>query len=226
MSTAISLEQVTIEQATIERIDDIPLLVALQQRVGIVEIIDTIIPRHWLHQGLSIGQLVLGWNTFILSESDHRKVTVQDWAIQHRVVWEELLSEPIRNTDFTDDCLGQVLTYLSDDESWYQIEECLWQNSVDVYRLHPDRVRLDSTTANGYHTVAEEGLMQIGYSPKNPNQPQVKMMAGSVDIGANGHLIATEVVPGQKADDPLYQPVLDRLRLSLQEPGSPLHGRQ
>ena len=117
MSAAISTEQVTIEQATIERIDDIPLLVVLQQRVGLSEIIDQIIPRHWLHQGLSLGQLVLGWNTFILSEGDHRKVTVQDWAIQHRTVLEELLGEPIRNTDFTDDRLGQVLTYLSDDKA-------------------------------------------------------------------------------------------------------------
>jgi len=219
MQPAFSTEQATIEQTTIERIDDIPLLVALQQRIGYADVIDSIIPRHWLHQGLSVGQLVLGWNTFILSEGDHRKVSVRDWSRQHQVVLEELLGSPIRETDFTDDRLGQVLKYLSDDESWYAIEDALWQNSVSVYHLTPNRVRLDSTTASGYHTVDEEGIMQMGYNPKNNHRPQVKMMAGSVDVGINGHLIATEVVSGQKADDPLYLPVLNRLRNTLQQSG-------
>lgn len=44
-------------------------------------------------------------------------------------------------------------------------------------------------------------------------------MAGSVDIGSNGHLVAIDVVSGEKADDPLYRPVLQRLRQTLQEPG-------
>jgi transposase len=44
-------------------------------------------------------------------------------------------------------------------------------------------------------------------------------MAGSVDIGSNGHLVAIDVVSGEKADDPLYRPVLQRLRQTLQESG-------
>ena len=74
------------EQDKIERIDDIPLLVALQQRVGIAEIIDEVIPSHWLHQGLSLGQLVVGWTTFILSEGNRRKVSVEDWAKAHPMI--------------------------------------------------------------------------------------------------------------------------------------------
>jgi hypothetical protein len=79
------------EQATVERLDDIPLLMALQQRIGLGDVIDSVIPRHWLHQGLSIGQLVMVWNTFILSQGDHRKVTVRDWVAEHRIALEELL---------------------------------------------------------------------------------------------------------------------------------------
>ena len=45
------------------------------------------------------------------------------------------------------------------------------------------------------------------------------MMVGSTDIGVNGHLIATEIVSGQKADSPLYQPVIQRLRQDLKRPG-------
>lgn len=207
------------EEANVERLDDIPLLIALQQRLGLAEVIDREIPRHWLHQGLSIGDLIVVWNTFILSQGDHRKVTVRDWVSDHRAVLEERLNKSIRDTDFTDDRLGQVLRHLNDDVSWEQIEENLWQNSVQVYRLQPERVRLDPTTVNGYHSVSQESLMQYGHSPDHPGQAQIKVVAGSVDIGTNGHLVAIDVVPGQKADDPLYLPVLKRLRQSLQEPG-------
>jgi transposase len=87
------------EGATVERLDDIPLLVALQQRIGLAQLIDQVIERHWLHQGLSLGQLVVGWNSYILSQGDHRKVAVRDWVADHRTVLEELLSEPIRDTE-------------------------------------------------------------------------------------------------------------------------------
>ena len=109
------LEQATPapKQATIERIDDIPLLMALEQRIGLDEIIDASIPRHGLLQGLSIGQLVLGWNTFILSQADHPKVTVRDWVTQHRLVLEQVIGTSIRETDFTDDRLALVLRGLS-----------------------------------------------------------------------------------------------------------------
>lgn len=166
MSTAIHTDQ-----GTIEGLDDIPLLVTLQQRIGLAEIIDQHLPRHWLHQGLSIGQLIVGWNTFILSEGDHRKMTVRDWALDHRAVLEELLGAPIRDTDFTDDRLGQVLTHLSDDQAWPKVEEGVWQNSVQVYRLRPACARLDAATVNGYHTVTPEGLMQYSHSPDHPGQP-------------------------------------------------------
>jgi transposase len=51
--------------------------------------------------------------------------------------------------------------------------------------------------------VTEESLMQYGYNSNDKNQPQVSVMAASADIGTNGHLVATEVVSGQKADAPL-----------------------
>ena len=207
------------EEAHIERLDDLPLLLALQQRLDLASVIDRHIRRHWLHQGLSIGQLVVGWTAYILSQADHRKVRVREWAAEHPDLLAVWLGAPIRDTDFTDDRLGQVLTHLSDDAAWAALEADLWQQTVQVYRLRPARVRLDPTTVHGYHTVRDEGLMQYGYSADHPGQPQVKIVAGSVDIGTNGHLVATDMVSGEHADDPLYQPVLRRLRQTLQEPG-------
>jgi transposase len=206
------------QHAHLERVDDIPLLMALQQRIDLAGIIDAVLPRHWSHQGLSIGQLVVGWNTFILSEGDHRKVSVRDWVTNHQVMIQQLLGEPIRDTDFTDDRLGQVLTHLSHDSVWQHIELSLWQNSVGVYQIQPDCVRLDATRINGYHRVTGESLMQYGYTPNTPT-PQVKLMAASIDVGSNGHLVATDVVSGEKADDPLYLPVKEKVRQSFRQSG-------
>jgi hypothetical protein len=55
-----------------ERVDDIPLLISQQQQMGLAEIIDEIIIPHGGRQGLSVGQTVMTWLSFILSESDHR----------------------------------------------------------------------------------------------------------------------------------------------------------
>lgn len=199
----------------IDRVDDLPLLISMQKKIKLGELIDDVIPRHGNHQGLSTGQLVEGWITFILTEGDHRKVYVRDWIRNNKNIMEELVGSAISDTDFTDDRLGQVLSKLSDDSCWYEIEGGMWKNSVHVYKFTPDVVRLDASTASGYHALEKDSLFQNGYTLKRPYQPQVKFMAGTVDIGTNGHLVAMDVSEGNRADDILYKPVLKRLRQSL-----------
>ena len=97
------------QEIVMERLDDIPLLISLQQRLGLDDVIDEAVDRHWLHQGLSIGQLVIGWIAYVLSEGDRRKVAVEDWAVEHQDILSELLGTPLRPTDFSDDRLSQVL---------------------------------------------------------------------------------------------------------------------
>jgi transposase len=51
--------------------------------------------------------------------------------------------------------------------------------------------------------------MQHGYSKDHrPDLPQLKLMAAE----PSGHLIASDVLAGHKADGPLYQPMLARVR--------------
>ena len=215
MNTHSQLEK----EIVIERIDDIPLLISLQQKLGVDKLIDDVIARHWLHQGLSLGQLVIGWSTYILSESDHRKVKVEDWAVEHQQILSEMLGTKLRRTDFTDDRLSQVLTHFSKDSEWYEIEQNLWHNSVSVYRLTPERIRLDASGLSGYHTPDADGLMQYGHNRQSPHRTQVKLMAASVDIGTSGHLLATDVVSGETADDPLYLPMIQRVRQTFDDSG-------
>ena len=107
---------------------------------------------------------------------------------------------------------------MSDDECWCTFEGALNQQLLRVYDLQPQRVRLDSTTASGYWGVTEDGLFQLGHSKDHrPDLPQVKVMLAALD--PLGMPVATDVVPGQRADDPLYVPAMTRVRASLARRG-------
>src|SRR5436190_3300805 len=196
---------------THERVDDIPLLLGLAQRLRLAEVLDRHLGEHHLHQGLSYGTLATVWIAFILSEADHRKSTVQDWVARHRHTLSTLLDQPITDTDFTDDRLGIVLRRLSPATTWDALETDLWRATCEVYELPVERIRLDSTTSYGFHDAVEGGLMQRGHSKDHrPDLPQLKLMAAAAE--PSGQMIACDVYPGNAADDPLYLPMIDRLR--------------
>ena len=89
---------------------------------------------------------------------------------------------------------------------------------VRVYDLRAERVRLDPTTASGYCGVSEDGLFQWGHSKnKRPDLAQVKIMLATLDPLALP--VATEVLSGEKADDPLYIPAIKRVRETLMTRG-------
>jgi transposase len=194
-----------------ERVDDIPLIIGLAHKLHLAEVLDHHMGTHRLQRGLHNGQLAVGWLTYILSQADHRKSAVRDWAngIPHPL--EHLLGYPIREVEFSDDRLGGVLARLSDDATWDAIERDLWTATVTVYELELAGIRLDSTTSYGYHHMIDEGVMQRGHSKDHrPDLPQLKLMAAAAE--PSGHLIACDVHPGQCADDPLYTPLLQRVR--------------
>jgi transposase len=203
---------------THERVDDIPLLIGLAQKLHLPEVLDRCLGSHGNHQGLSNGWLATVWLAYILSESDHRKSSVEEWAWQHHQTLERLLGQPIRRTEFSDDRLEIVLRRLSQTAAWEALETDLWQATVDVYDLEVTSVRLDSTTTYGYHTRTEDGVMQYGHSKDHrPDLPQLKLMAAAAE--PSGHLLACDVHPGQAADDPLYRPLIARVRQMLGRSG-------
>ena len=63
-----------------ERIDDIPLLVAILLKLDLPNIIDKFYTPHANHEGLSHGWLLTVWMVYILSQGDHRMSSVQDWV--------------------------------------------------------------------------------------------------------------------------------------------------
>jgi transposase len=201
-----------------ERVDDIPVLLAHQERMGIQSLLDEHFSTHGNWQGLSLGRVVQGWLAHILSEGDHRMSHVQGWAEQRLETLQKGLGQPVRGLDFSDDRLEIVLKTLSDDNRWDKFEERLNQHLLRVYDLQPERVRLDSTTASGYGSVTEGGLFQFGHSKnQRPDLPQVKVMLSTLD--PLGLPLVTDVLSGERADDPLYVPAVRRVRKGLGKRG-------
>jgi transposase len=79
-------------------------------------------------------------------------------------------------------------------------------------------VRIDTTTASSYAEVNEQGLLQLGHSKDHrPDLPQLKLVLASLD--PLGMPLATEVLSGEQADDPVYLPIIARVRSGLQQRG-------
>lgn len=203
---------------TNERVDDIPLLLAQIERMGIKELIDKHFPTHGNWQGESLGSVVAIWLTHILSQADHRLNQVQDWAFKRLETLKAFCGEDLHELDLTDDRLEAVLRYLDRDRNWYSFEEELGGSLLQVYDITPERVRMDSTTASSHCGVNPEGLFQWGHSKDHrPDLAQVKIMLSTLD--PLGMPIATEILSGEKADDPLYIPAIDKVRSTLKQSG-------
>ena len=197
-----------------ERVDDIPLLLAQLERMGVQPLLDEHFPTHGNWVGLSLGWVTVIWLTHILSEANHRLNHVEPWAEQRLQTLRGCTGKPVDPLDVGDDRLAAVLEALSDDARWSAFEGVLNQHTLRVYDLRAACVRLDSTTANGHWTVTEGGLFQFGHSKDHrPDLPQVKIMLSALD--PLGMPVATDVVPGQRADDPLYIPAIARVREGL-----------
>lgn len=203
---------------TIERVDDVPLLLASLERMGVAELLDAHFLAHGNWQGLSPGKVLMGWLSHILSEADHRLNQVQAWAGQRLHTLRCSLDADVRELDFSDDRLASGLDLLSADENWAQFERALNQRVLRVYTLAGRRVRIDMTTASGYGAVTAEGLFQFGHSKdRRPDLPQVKVALASLD--PLGMPVVTQILSGEKADDPLYIPVIDEVRAGVGQRG-------
>src|SRR2546430_2111204 len=203
---------------TTERVDDIALLLAQMQRMGIARLLDAHFPTHGNHEGLSLGVVTTIWLAHILSQADHRMNRVQSWAERRLETLRACSEATLEVRDLGDDRLADVLRHLSDDERWRAFEGELTGQLVRVYDLRTYCVRLDSTTASSYGAVSEDGLLQLGHSKDHrPDLGQLKVMLATLD--PLGLPLVTEALSGQRADDPLYLPAIARVRACLNTPG-------
>ena len=200
-----------------ERVDDVALLIGQMVKMGLPEVLDRHIPRHWTQRGLSWGWTAVIWLAYIVTEGDHRKVSVETYLKGMRHTLSHLTAQAIESLDFSDDRLSHLLKHLSKPAYWHKIERDLNDRSIEIYDLSQEVIRCDATTVSGNHEVTEEGLVQFGHSKDDPARPQIKVMMGSLD--PLGMPLATDVLSGERADDGLYLPIMERLRTGLKTPG-------
>jgi transposase len=192
-----------------ERIDDVVLLLNVMMQIGLPELLNRQLSRHWKQEGLDWGWVIVIWLAYILSEGDHRKVVVREWVNERSTMIAQVCGLTLRETDFTDDRLGIVLSKLSETSLWQGIEGQLNRQTIEIYRLPSDCIRLDATTVSGHHLISEDGLFQFGHSKDDASLPQLKTMVASLD--PLGMPLATHVVSGEQADDGLYLPIFEEL---------------
>jgi transposase len=192
-----------------ERVDDVALLIGQMVKMGLPEVLDRHIPRHWTQRGLSWGWTAVIWLAYILTEGDHRKVSVETYLKGMHHTLSHLTAQVIEPLDLSDDRLSHLLQHLSKPGYWHQIERDLNARSIEVHALPQDVIRCDATTVSGEHEVTDGGLVQFGHSKDDPTRPQIKVMMGSLD--PLGMPLATDVLSGERADDGLYIPLIERM---------------
>src|SRR5262249_16066842 len=202
-------EQITI---THERTDDIPVIIAFLLKMRVAELIDKHFPTNGNWTGLSLGQMLVVWLTFIISEGDHRLYHVEPWVAAHQHTISRSLHQEVRPRDCTDDRLATGLDYLCVAENWAECECALNQTLIRVYDLRPKTIRVDPTTVSAY--VTPDGMFQLGHSKDHrPDLPQLKIALATLDPLGLPMTIAT--VAGNPADDPLYLPAIAKVRRSV-----------
>src|SRR6266849_2017257 len=200
-----------------ERVDDVALLLGQMVTMGFPEVLDRPMPRHGTQRGRSWGWTAVMWLAPILTEGDHRKVSVETYLKGMKHTLSRLTAQVIEPLDLSDDRLSHLLQHLRKPASWHPIEQELNARSIAVYPLPQDVIRCDATTVSGQHEVTAGGLLQFGHSRDEPTRPQIKVMMGALD--PLGMPLATDVLSGERADDGLYLPIIERIRNGLQRPG-------
>src|SRR5947199_3416908 len=135
----------------VEALADLPVLWATFGRVDLVATLDRHFPTplHWKGP-LTPGEVLSLWLLFLVSQGDHCLNHVQPWVAHHQGTLSALLGKPVRPTDAHDDRLADWLTRLGAGAAFSALETDLNQQTVRVYQLSTDVVRLDTTTANSY----------------------------------------------------------------------------
>jgi transposase len=210
-----------LETIHIERIDDLPLLLAQLRRMQVPSLLDRHFPTHGNWAGaLTFGEVAGAWLAYVVSTGDHRLNHLQDWAADHVEMLSACLGKSVRPEDFHDDRLADMLDALAQPTAWAAFEHDLNAGLVRVYDLPTATVRVDTTTASTYAPGdgAEGGLFQFGHSKDHrPDLAQIKVPLAALD--PLGMPLVTTVVAGHTADDPLYVPAIAQVQQSLDGSG-------
>ncbi len=202
-----------------EQLGDLPLLGHLLRSSGLVSCLDRHFPVHGNWGGPSVGNMVMCWLMYIISECDHRLYTVEEWACGHILTLRWAVGDPnLAASAFQDDRLGQILERFSSEEAWTSMMADHNAGLIQLYDLPEQTVRVDSVNATSYREPKEGGLFQFGHRKNHQARlPHLKTMLTSLDPLALP--LSAFVVQGKRSDDQLYVPAIKQARQGLRKEG-------
>src|SRR5882724_9519435 len=114
-----------------ERVDDVALLIGQMVTMGLPEVLDRHIPRHWTQRRISWGWTAVIWLASIVTEGDHRKVAVETSLKGMHHTLSRLTAQGIAPLDLRDDRLRHLRKHLSKPASWHQIAPDVNARSIE-----------------------------------------------------------------------------------------------
>ncbi|MBL7161780.1 MAG: DUF4277 domain-containing protein, partial [Anaerolineales bacterium] len=90
-----------IGEVEVERLDDIPVIFGLLQKMRIQATIDQVIKPHGNWRGLSPGWLITIWLIHILTQHSHCMDRVQEWVSKRLAILQKLTGQTLTELDFT-----------------------------------------------------------------------------------------------------------------------------
>ena len=94
-----------------ERVDDVALRIGQMIKMGLPEVLDRHIPRHWKQRRISWGWTAVIWLAYILTEGDHRNVSGATSLKGMHHTLSRLTAQVIEPLDCSDDRLSHLLTH-------------------------------------------------------------------------------------------------------------------
>jgi transposase len=197
----------------IERVDTIPLVIAILKKMDVQQIIDSIWIHHGNWCGLSYGQLAVLFITYVLHSLTHHFSGMESWVCQHKTVLEKATRWQIGEKDATDDRLGRLAEVLGeDDQTGCKFQTRMGRHIISAYQLPTEIARYDTTSFNVHHHPenAKNGILQFGHS-KNHRPDLLQFKQGLAVLDPAGVPILSETLAGNRADDPCYLPAWRRM---------------
>lgn len=196
-------------QITTERLDDLPFLTSFMNQSGLSSYLDEHFPVHGSWQGPTYGKTAQGLLLYILSESKHSLYQVESWASQKVEVLKWLLDCPdFEPKHLSDDRLGLLLERFQG-QSYEAFQKAHNEEVLKVYELKEQSVaRLDSTKAQSFCDPNE--LFGRGHKQANKREDLVSLKAMMVSLDPLALPISTLIVRGNRVDDQLYTPAIER----------------
>jgi transposase len=198
---------------SIQRVDDIPLILHWLKAMGVREIIDSVWQPHGNWEHSSLGELAELFVCYVLHSLNHRLYQMEPWVAEHAKVLEVVTGRSVHMKDATDDRLGRMMKILgSDEDRSTEFQQEMGQNLIHAYSLPTEIARYDTTTFNVYHVSneANDALLRFGHSKNHrPDLLQFKQGLGTLDPA--GIPLVTHTLSGNTADDPLYVPAWQEL---------------